>query len=136
MTREQYRYSAVLLGLITQIAGGVIAFLFAPQAIFADIESNELARLALRLAVYSNLSMAIIVAFILRHAAEPRWLRWVAAAGATYHMLAGIDGVRTALGITNINLVAPVFGPAISHGVMFLILLAAVLIPEKPATSK
>jgi hypothetical protein len=121
--------------LIAQIVGGVIAFLLSPQAVFADIESNELARACLRLAVYSNLSMAIIVAYILLKARKPRWLRWVAAAGVAYHILAGIDGARTALGMTGVTLVEPVFGPAIFHGIMFLILLVAVLIPEQQSPS-
>ncbi len=65
MTRERFRFGAVLFGLIAQIVGGVLVFGFTPQIIFADIGGDDLARLYLRLAVYSNMSMAVIVALIL-----------------------------------------------------------------------
>lgn len=131
MTRERYRFAAVLIGLIAQIVGGVLAFGLAPHNIFADIDSNDLAQACLRLAVYSNISMALIVAMILRYVPEPRLLRWLAAGGALYHLFAGFDGLRTALGFNGVNLVGPIFGPAIFHCLMFLILFSAVLIPER-----
>lgn len=135
MTRERYRFVAVLIGLIFQIVGGVLAFGFVPQAVFADIGSDDLARVCLRLAVYSNVSMALVVALVLRYAPEPRWLRWLAAGGALYHLLAGVDGLRTALGLAGVTLVEPVFGPTIFHSFMFLVLLTAVLIPEQQSAT-
>ena len=131
MTRERFRFGAVLLGLISQIVGGVLVFGLAPQVVFADIGGDDLARLCLRLAVYSNVSMALVVALVLRYAPEPRLLRWLAAGGALYHILAGLDSLRTALGLTGINLVEPVFGPTIAHCIMFLVLITAALIPEQ-----
>ncbi len=131
MTRERFRFGAVLLGLIAQIVGGVLVFWLAPQIIFADIDSDELAQLCLRLAAYSNISMALVVALILRYAPEPRLLRWLAAGGALYHLLAGVDGLRTALGLNGVVLVEPVFGPTIAHSLMFLLLITAALLPEQ-----
>jgi hypothetical protein len=131
MTRERFRFGVVLLGLIAQIVGGALVFGFIPHMVFADINSAALARQCLRLAVYSNLSMALLVAFILRYAREPRLLRCVAGGGALYHVLAGIDALRTALGLTDIVLVEPVFGPAVAHACMFLLLITAALLPEK-----
>lgn len=136
MTRERFRYGAVLIGLIFQIVGGVLAFGFAPQAVFANIGDNNLAQACIRLAVYSNISMAVVVALILRHAPQPRWLRWIAAGGAIYHVLAGVDGLRTALGITGVTLVEPIFGPALFHSFMFLVLAIAALIPEQQVQVK
>ena len=133
MSRERYRFGAVLVGLIFQIVGGVLAFGFAPQAVFTDIGSEPLAQVCIRLAVYSNASMALVVALVLRFAPEPRWLRWIAAGGALYHLLAGLDGLRTALGFAEVNLAEPVLGPAIFHGVMLLILLPAALLAERKA---
>ena len=131
MTRERYRFGAVLFGLVAQIVGGIIAFGLAPHVIFADIATDDLARLCLRLAVYSNASMALLVALVLVFARQPRSLRWIAAAGALYHLLAGVDGLRTALGFVDVVLNEPVFGPAALHGLTFVVLLAAALIPEK-----
>ena len=135
MTRERYRFGAVLFGLIAQIVGGVIAFGLAPHAIFADIASNDLARICLRLAVYSNASMALLVALILFYARKPRWLRWIATAGTLYHLLAGVDGLRTALGFANVVLNEPVFGPTVFHGVTFVILITAALVPEQQSAT-
>ncbi len=131
MSRERFRFAAVLLNLIAQIVGGVIVFGFTPQVIFADIGNDDLARLCLQLAVYSNVGMALVIALILRYAPEPRLLRWLAAGGALYHLLAGLNGLRTALGLTGVVLVEPVFGPTIAHSFMFLVLITAVLIPER-----
>ena len=131
MTRERYRFGAVLIGLIFQIVGGVFVFGLAPQAVFADIGNDALAQQCLRLAVYSNIGMALVIALVLRYAPDPRWLRWLAAGGAVYQLLAGVDGLRTALGLNGVSLVEPVFGPAIFHSLMFLVLLVAVLIPEQ-----
>lgn len=131
MTRERYRFGAILIGLIFQIVGGVLVFGLAPQAVFADIGNDALAQQCLRLAVYSNISMALVIALVLRFAPEPRWLRWLAASGAIYQLLAGVDGLRTALGLTEVTLVEPVFGPAIFHSFMFLVLLIAALMPEQ-----
>ncbi len=131
MTRERFRFGAVFLGLIGQIVGGIIVFGFVPQVVFIDISSDDLARLTLRLAVYSNASMALVVALILRYAPNPRLLRWLAAGGALYHMLAGGDSLRTAWGLTGINLAEPVFGPTIAHCFTFLVLITAALIPEQ-----
>jgi hypothetical protein len=75
--------------------------------------------------------MALVVAFVLRYAPEPRWLRWIAAGGALYHLLAGLDGLRTALGFAGVSLVEPVFGPAVFHCLMLLVLLPAALIPAQ-----
>lgn len=131
MTRERFRFGVILVGLIAQILGGVLLFGLAPHLVFADINNNALAQVCIRLAVYSNISMVVLVALVLRYAPEPRWLRWVAAANAVYHLLAGVDGLRTALGYSGVTLVEPVFGPAIFHTIMFLVLLAAALIPER-----
>ncbi len=131
MTRERFRFGAVIFGLIGQIIGGILLFGFAPHAVFADIPNDELAQLCLRLAVYTNASMAIVVTYILLYKREPRLLRWVAAAGALYHLLAGVDGLRTALGLTGINLVDPVSGPAVAHTISFLVLITAALLPER-----
>lgn len=131
MKRERFRFGAVLIGLIAQIIGGVLGFGLAPQFIFADIGGDNLAQLCLRLAVYSNVSMALVVVLALRYAPEPRFLRWIAAGGTLYHLLAGVDSLRTALGFTDINLVEPVFGPTIAHSFMFLVLITAALIPEQ-----
>ncbi len=133
MTRERYRFGAVLFGLIAQIVGGIIAFGLAPHVIFADIATDDLARLCLRLAVYSNASMALLVALVLFYARKPRWLRWIAAAGALYHLLAGVDALRTVLGFVDVVLNEPVFGPTVLHGLTFVVLLTAALIPEKKA---
>ena len=134
MTRERFRFGAVLFNLIAQVIGGVLVFGFTPQIIFADIGGDELAQLCLRLAVYSNASMILVVALVLRYAPQPRLLRWLAAGGALYHILAGTDAVRTALGFADVTLVEPVFGPTILHSLMFLVLIVAALIPEKRST--
>ena len=131
MTRERYRFVAVLISLIGQIVGGVLVFGFAPHLVFADIGGNDLARLCLQLAAYSNAGMALVIALVLFSAPEPRWLRWLAAGGALYQILAGQNALRTALGLTGVTLVEPVFAPAIFHSVMFLVLLTAALIPEQ-----
>ncbi len=131
MTRERFRYIAVLIGLIIQIVGGVLGFGFAPQAVFANIGGSALAQLCLRLAVYSNLSMALLVLLIIRYAAQSRLLRYVAAAGALYNLLAGFDSLRTAFGCTGVVLADPVFGPAVIHSLLFILLLAAALLPEE-----
>jgi hypothetical protein len=49
-------------------------------------------------------------------------------------LFAGIDGLRTALGLTGVVLVDPVFGPAIAHSIMFILLITAALIPERRST--
>ena len=131
MTRERYRFGAVLINLIAQIIGGVFVFGFAPQFVFADIGGDALARLCLQLAVYSNVGMALVVALVLLYAREPRLLRWLAAGGALYNLLAGINGIRTALGLTGVTLAEPVFAPAVFHSAMFLLLFTAILIPEQ-----
>jgi hypothetical protein len=133
MAREKYRFGAVLFDLIFQIVGGIIVFGFSPGFIFADIGGDKLAQLCLQLAVYSNVGMALITALVLFYAREPRLLRWLAAGYALYNLLAGINGIRTALGLTGVTLSEPVFGPAVFHTVMFLVSLVAVLIPEKKA---
>jgi disulfide bond formation protein DsbB len=89
MTRERFRFGAVLFNLIAEIIGGVLVFGFAPQIIFADIGGDDLARLCLRLAVYSNAGMILVVALVLRYAPQPRLLRWLAAGGALYISLPG-----------------------------------------------
>lgn len=136
MSRERYRFGVVLVGLIFQLVGGVFAFGFVPQAIFADIGGDALAQACLRLAVYGNVSMVVVVALVLRYAPEPRWLRWLAAGGVAYHLPAGVDGLRTALGLSGVTLVEPVFGPAIFHTIMFVLLLTAVLLPEQQKQQK
>ena len=134
MARERFRFGAVLFNLIAQIIGGVLVFGFTPQIIFADIGGDDLARLCLRLAVYSNAGMILVVALVLRYAPQPRLLRWLAAGGALYHLLAGADAVRTALGLAGVTLVEPVFGPTVLHSLMFLVLIIAALIPEQRST--
>ena len=79
----------MLFNLIAEIIGGLLVFGLSPQIIFADIGGDDLARLCLRLAVYSNASMVLVVALVLRYAPEPRLLRWLAAGGALYHSLLG-----------------------------------------------
>ena len=74
MTRKKYRLLAVLLQLIAQVMGGVVLFAMAPQAIFADIGSDPLAQLCLRLAVYSNAGMAIFTIFVIANTSKTRWL--------------------------------------------------------------
>jgi hypothetical protein len=131
MTRERFRFGVVVLGLVAQIVGGVVLFGLVPQAVFVDIGGDDLARLCLRLAVYSNLSMALVIALALFYAPRPQLLRWLAAGGALYNLLAGLDGLRTALGFTGVNLTEPIFGPAIVHCFMFVVLATAALIPEQ-----
>ena len=131
MTRERFRLAAVILNLAFQIIGGVFLFWLAPQNIFADISSDALARLCLRLAVYSNAGMALVTILILFTTHEARWLRWLAAGGALYNILAGIDGLRAGLGISGVTMVEPVFGPAFAHMVLFLLLIIAALLPVK-----
>ncbi|MBN2503398.1 MAG: hypothetical protein JXB38_21660 [Anaerolineales bacterium] len=134
MARERYRFIAVLINVIFQIIGGIFVFWFNPGFVFSDIGGDKLAQLCLQLAAYSNIGMALVVALILVYAREPRLLRWVAAGYAVYNLLAGINGIRTAMGLTGVTLSEPVFGPAVSHTIMFLIALSALLIPgQKPA---
>ncbi len=136
MTRERFHFGVVLLELIAQIAGGVVLFGVAPQAVFADIGSDELARLCLRLAAYTNLSMALVIALVLYYAPQPRLLRWLSAAGALYNLLAGLDSLCTVLGFTGIHLVEPVFGPAIAHWFLFVLLAIATAIPEQRSVER
>ena len=131
MTRKKYRLLAVLLQLIAQVVGGVVLFAMAPQAIFADIGSDALAQLCLRLAVYSNAGMAIFTIFVIANTSDTRWLRALAAAGAVYNFMAGADSIRTALGYAGVNVAEPVFGPTVMHGVLFVLLLVAAVLPEK-----
>ncbi|MBI9049424.1 MAG: hypothetical protein JEZ00_08390 [Anaerolineaceae bacterium] len=131
MTRKKYRLIAVMLQLIAQVVGGVLLFLFAPQNIFTDIGSDPLAHLCLRLAVYSNAAMALFTIFVIANTSETRWLRALAGAGAVYNFMAGADSIRTALGYAGVNVAEPVFGPAVMHGVLFILLLIAALLPEK-----
>ena len=44
MSRERYRFIAVLVALIGQILGGVLLFGFAPQAVWVDINNDALAQ--------------------------------------------------------------------------------------------
>ena len=129
--RERFRFGAVLIGAIAQIIGGVLIFGFAPQIIFVDISGNNLALLSFRLAAYGNISMALITLLILYYAPEPRLLRWLAAGGALYQLLAGLDSLRTALGLTGVNVVEPVLGLILAHSFMFLLLISSALLPEQ-----
>ena len=103
MTRESYRFIAVLINLIFQIVGGVFVFGFNPGFVFADIGGDKLAQLCLQLAAYSNVGMALIVILVLFYAREPHLLRWLAAGYALYNLLAGINGIRTAMGLTSVK---------------------------------
>lgn len=129
MSREKIRLGIVLLALLAQAVGGVAGFLLAPEAIFADIGSDPLARLCLRLAAYTNAATVVMLAGVLWHTRSPGVLRWLAGGGLVYHALAGADAA-IALSTSSVALAEPAAGPAAFHATMATLLLAAVLLPS------
>lgn len=97
---------------------GGLGFALAPGAVFSDIGGDALARLCLRLAAYTNVTVAAFSAFLLVTVPDRRVLRALAAAGATYHLLAGLDAI-----VTPVALAGP--HPAPFHGFSALLLAMA-----------
>lgn len=129
------RRGVVLGAALTQIAG-VLGFVFAPEAVFALIPDDALARFCLRLAAYAHLSFATLT-FAIAARCGVATLRAIAAAAALYHTLAGIEGVRAALGAApGVVLAAPEWGPAGFHTVMTALLVAAAAWPERGRESE
>lgn len=112
-----------------QVFGGVLGFAFGAGQVFVGFDDLPLAQQCLRLAVYSNLSAAVLALAVLLRAPSEGWLRWLAFAGVVYHVPAGLDGLLAALdgGL----LLPPVFGPAVFHGGMATVLAGAAVLPDR-----
>jgi hypothetical protein len=126
---ERLRFGIVAAHVAAQLLAGVISFWFAPQAVFVDLPADPLAGVTLRLAVYSNLAMVVLIVWLLCNRRDPSTVRVIALAGVVYNTLAGIDGIAALIGAVPVRLAEPVSGPAIFHSAAVVLLLAAAAWP-------
>lgn len=119
--------------MLLQLLLGIGGFGLAPEGVFPALPDDPLAGLTLRLAVWSNLSQVVMAAGLLWWWRDPRAARLVAAAYAVYHLLAGLDGLRLALGQIDVLVAPSPLGPVLSHGLMGVLALAALLWPTPRA---
>lgn len=129
MNRESARRAVLWLNLVTQIGGGVLGFTLAPAAVFAAIDADALARMCLRLAAWSHLSMAALTLFVLLRR-EVTATRVLAGAATLYHGPAAVEA-WLALGSSDIRLAEPTAGPLVFHAVLVGLLLLAALAPSR-----
>ena len=117
--------------VLLQLALGVGGFGLAPEGVFPALADDPLAALTLRLAVWSNAGQVLMAAAVLWLWRDPRAARLVAASYALYHLLAGLDGLRVALGWVDVDVTPSPLGPVISHGLMGALALLALLYPAR-----
>lgn len=92
------RRAVLWLHTAVQASFGIFGFVFVPGELFADVPTDPLAGLCLRLAAYTNVTVVVLVVGLLRRFRDEDTARLVAAALCAYHVLASIDGVRLAAG--------------------------------------
>jgi len=129
---ERTRLGIVIAAWIAQIVGGIVGFALAPSAVFSGIDADPTMGLTLRLAVYANASMAVLVGWLLWRRRQPITLRWIAVAGVVYHLPAAVDGLLAAARISGASLQDPTFGPFVFHVVCVVFLATAAALPLTP----
>ena len=119
----------VVFAILAQV-GGVYGLSCAPDAVFANIADDAMARFGLRLTAWAHAAYAAL-ALSLLPTADRTVVRKIAAASALYHVLAGIEAWG-ALHAVDIVLAEPRFGPIVLHGSLVSMLVPVAVWPSRP----
>lgn len=115
------RWSALLLlNAVPQALLGVGLFALSPETVFPGIDATG--ALCLRLAAFSNVPQVILVAYALLRRVDLAFQRVMVLAFASYHLLAFAQAALLAFVLPPSALGEACRGPAVFHGLFFLVL--------------